>query len=245
MIARCDRRTAAPLDEGMAGRLVLVTDVDLPAAVRQACADLAAALANQAGMPVTVAAVPISRLDALEDSLRRDPTAQRREYAPAARLDPAAPMTSAPFLWRPDGRPDWGGMWTTFCELALYGGPPQRGPESALRATAALGRGLRRRDARRDAPRDLGDDGALHRVGRARLALDHLRLADDGRVDVRGDHSRERRRARGRRSASAPGRSRLPAEGRGEEHHHGGRQDASLLASARRRHGRVARDRSG
>jgi sirohydrochlorin cobaltochelatase len=124
-----------PLDEGMAGRLVLMTDVDLPAAVRQACADLGAALATQAGMPVTVAAVPISRLDALEDSLRRDPVAQRREYAPANRRDPAAPMTSAPFLWRPDGRPDWGGMWTTFCELALYGGPPQRGPESPLRAT--------------------------------------------------------------------------------------------------------------
>jgi sirohydrochlorin cobaltochelatase len=27
-------------------------------------------------------------------------------------------------------------MWTTFCELALYGGPPQRGPESGLRAPA-------------------------------------------------------------------------------------------------------------
>ena len=25
-------------------------------------------------------------------------------------------------------------MWTTFCDLALHGGPPQRGPESALRA---------------------------------------------------------------------------------------------------------------
>jgi len=44
-------------------------------------------------------------------------------------------MTSAPFRWRTDGRPDWGGMWTTFCELALYGGPPQRGPERPLRAT--------------------------------------------------------------------------------------------------------------
>ncbi|MGH7347442.1 MAG: hypothetical protein ACREK4_21225, partial [Candidatus Rokuibacteriota bacterium] len=106
------------------------------AAVRQACADLAVALANQAGMPVTVASVPVRYLDALEDSLRRAAAAKRREYAPAARLDPAAPMTSAPFLWRPDGRPDWGGMWTTFCELALYGGPPQRGPESPLRASA-------------------------------------------------------------------------------------------------------------
>ena len=46
-------------------------------------------------------------------------------------------MSSAPFLWREDGRPDWGSMWTSFCELALYGGPPQRGPESPLRA--ALG----------------------------------------------------------------------------------------------------------
>ncbi len=122
----------------MAGRLVLVADADLPAAVRQACADLAAALASQVGMPVTVATVPVSYLDALEDSLRRDAAAQRREYAPATRLDPATPMTSAPFLWRPDGRPDWGGMWTTFCELALYGGPPQRGPESPLRSSTRV-----------------------------------------------------------------------------------------------------------
>jgi hypothetical protein len=118
----------------MAGRLVLAIDADLPAAIRQVCADLAARLADQAGMPVTVAAAPVSRLDALENSLRRDAEAQRREYAPTTRPDPGAPMTSAPFLWRADGRPDWGGMWTTFCELALYGGPPQRGPESPLRA---------------------------------------------------------------------------------------------------------------
>src|SRR5437870_1088185 len=125
-----------PRDDGMAGRLVLVIDADLLAATRLACADLAARLADQVGMPVTVAAAPVSRLDALEHSLRRDGEAQRREYAPTTRPDPAAPMTSAPFLWRADGRPDWGSMWTTFCELALYGGPPQRGPESALRAPA-------------------------------------------------------------------------------------------------------------
>lgn len=119
----------------MAGRIVLVIDADLPAVVRQACADVAARLADQTQMPVTVAASPIFRLDALEDSLRRDAATHRREFAPALRAD-AAPMTSAPFLWRPDGRPDWGGMWTTFCELALYGGPPQRGPESPLRAPA-------------------------------------------------------------------------------------------------------------
>ena len=28
----------------------------------------------------------------------------------------------------------WREMWTSFCGLALFGGPPHRGPESALRA---------------------------------------------------------------------------------------------------------------
>src|SRR5262249_33201129 len=49
----------------------------------------------------------------------------------------AESMASAPFVWLQDGRPDWGSMWTTFCERALVGGPPQRGPESALRAPAS------------------------------------------------------------------------------------------------------------
>jgi hypothetical protein len=122
------------LADGMAGRLVLVVDGAVPAEVQQAAADLAAELAERAGLPVTVATVPIERLDALGDALARDTAARRREYAPAPRPDPAAPMSAAPFLWTADGRPDWGSMWTSFCELALYGGPPHRGPDSALRA---------------------------------------------------------------------------------------------------------------
>jgi len=46
-------------------------------------------------------------------------------------------MGSAPFIWRADGRPDWSAMWTTFCELALYGGPPHRGEDAPLRADGA------------------------------------------------------------------------------------------------------------
>ena len=45
-------------------------------------------------------------------------------------------MSAAPFVYRPDGRPDWGTMWTTFCDLALHGGPPHRGPEQALHGSA-------------------------------------------------------------------------------------------------------------
>lgn len=46
----------------------------------------------------------------------------------------AVPMAAAPFVWREDGRPNWGAMWTTFCDLALFGGPPHRPPEAAVRA---------------------------------------------------------------------------------------------------------------
>src|SRR5262245_3766334 len=124
-----------PDSEGMAGRLLLVVDALVPTAVHRACAELAARLADQSGLPVTVATAPVARLDAIRDSIGRDADARRREYAPLPR--PALAMSSAPFLWRDDGRPDWSGMWTTFCELALYGGPPPRGPEGALRAPAS------------------------------------------------------------------------------------------------------------
>jgi hypothetical protein len=121
----------------MAGRLLLVLDAALSGEAQQACADIAGRLAEQTGLPVTVAAVPIARLDELHHALGRDAEARRREYAPVPRPTAAAPMAAAPFVWRQDGRPDWGSMWTSFCELALYGGPPHRGPESALRAPTA------------------------------------------------------------------------------------------------------------
>ena len=51
------------------------------------------------------------------------------------RLDPdppAAPMAAAEFVWDDNGRPAWGEMWGSFCELALFGGPPHRGADAAL-----------------------------------------------------------------------------------------------------------------
>jgi sirohydrochlorin cobaltochelatase len=120
---------------GMAGRLVLVVDASLSPAEQQACADAATTLAGRTALPVTVVTVPITRLDDLRDALARAADASRREHQPPPKPD-AGPMSSASFLWRDDGRPDWGSMWTSFCELALYGGPPQRGPDTPLRAPA-------------------------------------------------------------------------------------------------------------
>ena len=99
---------------GTAGHLVFVIDGALPVAVQQACADTAAALAAQTGMPVTVATTPLDRLDALRESLGRDGDVRRREYTPPPRPDPAQTMSSAPIQWQEDGRPDGGSMWTTF-----------------------------------------------------------------------------------------------------------------------------------
>ncbi|HSB41907.1 MAG TPA: hypothetical protein VLK28_08750, partial [Methylomirabilota bacterium] len=110
----------------IAGRIVLVVDAAAPAGAREACEEAAAALARRASMPVTLATVPVETLDAVQPVLRRG-RSRLRELAPP---DPGA-MTSAPFRRRPDGRPDWAAMWTTFCDLALHGGPPHRGAAQA------------------------------------------------------------------------------------------------------------------
>jgi sirohydrochlorin cobaltochelatase len=54
----------------------------------------------------------------------------------------SAPMSAAPFEYLPDGRPNWGAMWQTFCELALYGGPPHRDEENAVEEPAQQATGM-------------------------------------------------------------------------------------------------------
>src|SRR5512144_1544539 len=120
--------------DDIAGRIMLVVDAALSAAAREICEEAAAALAQRTGVPVTLATVPIETLDATQPLVRRGPGRIRELTPPASPA--AAAMAAAPFVWR-EGRPDWGAMWTTFCDLALYGGPPHRGPEQALRAPAA------------------------------------------------------------------------------------------------------------
>lgn len=52
---------------------------------------------------------------------------------------PAPPvMSAAPVAFAPDGRPDWSAMWTGFCDLALHGGPPHRGPDNPVRGWLAV-----------------------------------------------------------------------------------------------------------
>jgi sirohydrochlorin cobaltochelatase len=119
------------VDETGATRIVVVVETAVSPAVRDACADLAAGLADRVRMPVTLAAIPACCLDALRPTLSRAKESRISDFRPAP---PAGPMSAAPFVLREDGRPDWGTMWESFCELALYGGPPHRGPDNPLRA---------------------------------------------------------------------------------------------------------------
>lgn len=117
-------------DGPLSTRVLLMSPAEIPYTIvddwREQCRQLAGFL----GGPVE-----LWRLDGTPD-----PIASALDELPAARrevIEPdqaagAAPMSAAPFVWRPDGRPDWRAMWSSFCELALFGGPPHRGPDSAL-----------------------------------------------------------------------------------------------------------------
>src|SRR5262249_60058864 len=108
-----------PPDEASSPRRIVVLEARVSLAVHAAGADLAAGLADRTRMPVTLASIPACCLEALRPTLGRARESRIRDYAPAPL---PAPMSAAPFLLREDGRPDWGAMWSSFCELALYGG---------------------------------------------------------------------------------------------------------------------------
>ncbi len=122
-------------DGNLLTRVLIMSPAEIPYTIvddwREQCRQLASLLGSPVELwrlddtPEPIAAA----LDALP--------AARREVIEPGQPGGAAPMSAAPFVWRPDGRPDWRAMWSSFCELALFGGPPHRGPDSALGAAAS------------------------------------------------------------------------------------------------------------
>ena len=116
----------------MSTRVLVVSPVEIPFAILDEWRGQCRQLANFVGGPVE-----LWRLDRTPETDSRLSATLRAAAVEPEVIEPGeaaagAPMPSAPFVWRPDGRPDWRAMWTSFCELALFGGPPHRGPESAL-----------------------------------------------------------------------------------------------------------------
>jgi hypothetical protein len=118
----------------MTPRLVLLIDSDLDDDKVQGCQEWCTALSDFAQTPVQFAVVNQRWLDDTRTALEQGGGVQITEVVEPRPPVSAAPMSSAPFVWREDGRPDWEAMWTGFCDLALYGGPPHRGEDTALHA---------------------------------------------------------------------------------------------------------------
>lgn len=123
-------------------RLFVVAAESLPAAMIEGCRDFTASLAGYAGEPVELAVLNDARLKDIGSVLGKLSGVRSLEVIEPPPPVSALPMSAAPFVWREDGRPDWEAMWTDFCDLALYGGPPHRGEDTALRAPdASVGEG--------------------------------------------------------------------------------------------------------
>lgn len=112
-------------------RMLIVVENTVPFERIQDCRELATSFATFLGEPVEfVFARPESLMAARmgAEPSPSDPPIEVLAPAPPQ----AATMSSADFVYQPDGRPDWRAMWEGFCELALYGGPPHRGADAAL-----------------------------------------------------------------------------------------------------------------
>ena len=127
----------------MSTHVLLVSPVEIPVTVVDEWREGSRSLADLLDGPVT-----LWRLDgapatdpALATFLQTLPAERQEVLAPRGTGARGAPMGAAPFVWRADGRPDWRAMWSSFCELALFGGPPHRGPDNPLRAVTPAGDG--------------------------------------------------------------------------------------------------------
>lgn len=118
----------------MPHRILVLAEDTIPGIIANDCRTLTAQFADYLGEPVGLLKLSRMRLRVFGAMLlSAGAEGLVEEFKPNAGPS-SAPMSSADFVWRDDGRPDWGAMWQGFCELALYGGPPHRGDADALTA---------------------------------------------------------------------------------------------------------------
>lgn len=117
----------------MTARVLLLVDDALPESTIEEWREVARGFATFQGESVELGTShrdAVAEVRAAIGSCEAPWSVERFDGEPTAK----APMSAAEFVYREDGRPDWAAMWSGFCELALYGGPPHRGTDTALRA---------------------------------------------------------------------------------------------------------------
>ena len=120
----------------MATPLIVAFDSSLPDDVATSVRDLSASFATMLGDVVLLASLESETLDDLRAWTFLKTEGEGLEGVEPRAAVSSAPMSAAPFVYREDGRPDWSAMWTGFCELALYGGPPHRGADNPVETSA-------------------------------------------------------------------------------------------------------------
>lgn len=114
----------------MTSRILILVDESVDSNTLLDCRELASSFATFLNEDLRLARVDEEALVAATTAAERSALDGLEVIAP--KQPSAAAMSAAPFVFKEDGTPDWGAMWTSFCELALYGGPPHRGGEDAL-----------------------------------------------------------------------------------------------------------------
>jgi len=117
--------------------VLIIADTDVDWERTRELRDLAQSFAAFLGEPVEFAYVRPELAD-----LARLSIAPMTGDAPIEVLSPlrvqTEGMAAADVVYTDDGRIDWSAMWESFCELAYFGGPPHRGPDSTVRAPSEL-----------------------------------------------------------------------------------------------------------
>jgi len=116
----------------MATPLILAFDASLPEDMQNSSRELAASFATMLGETVLIASLESETLDDLRAWTFLKTEGKGLEGVEPRAAVSSAPMSAAPFVYKDDGKPDWSAMWTGFCELALYGGPPHRGADNPV-----------------------------------------------------------------------------------------------------------------
>ncbi len=117
--------------------VLIIADTDVDWQRTRELRDLAQSFAAFLGEPVEFAYVRPELAD-----LARLSIAPMTGDAPLEVLSPlrvqTEGMAAADVVYTDDGRLDWSAMWESFCELAYFGGPAHRGPDSVVRAPSDL-----------------------------------------------------------------------------------------------------------
>ena len=111
--------------------VLVIADKDLPWERTRELRDLCQSFAAFLGEPVEFAYVRPELADLARLSIAPMTGDDPVEVLVPLRVQ-AEGMAAGDMLYAEDGRPDWGAMWESFCELAYFGGPPHRGPGSAV-----------------------------------------------------------------------------------------------------------------